>query len=206
LQFLSSFLNLLLADDLPLSAVLMAIRLVIDLIGVVILLFFIFYRSYRNKELVTSAALFNVFVFSVLSVLSTVQFGINAGFGLFAILALFTLRSEPLAKIELTYCFGSVVVAVICAVQGTPLLLVILAVAIVIVGAYVVDHPRILSSMGSLKLTLDSIDADLLSDPTAMSGKLSSLLKVDVLSFHVLQVDYINDKASIDVNFRKHRF
>lgn len=206
LQFLSGLLELLLAEDLPLTAPLLAIRMIIDLSGVVILAFFIFYRRYRNKELATSAALFNVFVFSVLSVLSTVHFGITTGFGLFAILALFTLRSEPLTKIDLTYFFGSVVIAVICSVQGIPLLLALLAVMIVIIGAFVIDHPRILSSIGSVKLLLDSIDAELLSEPGAMSAKLSQMLKVDVLSYHVLQVDYITEKVSIDVYFRKHRF
>jgi hypothetical protein len=54
-------------------------------------------------------------------VLSKVEFGLAAGFGLFAILAMFTLRSEPIGKTEITYFFGSVAIAVICSVQGTTL-------------------------------------------------------------------------------------
>lgn len=50
--------------------------------------------------------MFNVFAFSVLTILSTVQFSLAAGFGLFAILALFSLRSEQIGKIEISYFFG----------------------------------------------------------------------------------------------------
>ncbi|MCA0342300.1 MAG: DUF4956 domain-containing protein, partial [Proteobacteria bacterium] len=77
-------------------------RFGIDLAGMSILMFGMYYRRYRDKELVTAAALFNIFVFAVLTVLSVVDFGVAAGFGLFAILALFTLRSEPLSKTEMT--------------------------------------------------------------------------------------------------------
>jgi hypothetical protein len=193
-----------LADDLPLSAALLGLRMVLDLIGMTIMIFGLYYRRYRDKELVTSAAMFNIFVFAVLSVLSTVHFSISAGFGLFAILALFTLRSEPLGKIELTYFFGSVVIAVICSVQGTPLLLVGLAVAIVLAGAYVIDNPKMLQSISGAKISLDSIDPNLLSDPASMKEKLSVLLGVEVLSYHVQQVDYITEKVLINVFFRKH--
>ena len=43
------------------------IRLAIDLVAMVILVFGLYYRRYRDKELVTTAALFNVFFFAVLS-------------------------------------------------------------------------------------------------------------------------------------------
>ena len=90
----------------------------LDIIGMTLLIFVLYYRRYHDKELVTAAALFNLFIFSVLAVLSSVDFSVAAGFGLFAILALFTLRSEPLSKIEMTYFFGSVAIAVICSIQG----------------------------------------------------------------------------------------
>jgi ABC-type polysaccharide transport system permease subunit len=75
----------------PLAA--QAIRFVLNLLGMMLLTFGMYYRRYRDKELVTAAALFNIFVFAVLTVLSSVNFSVAAGFGLFAILALFTLRS-----------------------------------------------------------------------------------------------------------------
>ena len=178
-------------------------KLALNLAAMTMLVFGMYYRRYRDKELATAAALFNLFIFSVLAVLSAVNFGIAAGFGLFAILALFTLRSEPLGKIEMTYFFGSVAIAVICSVQGTPVELSAVILAIVLLGTFIIDHPKTLRSVSGVKISLDQIDPCLLDNPDDMRAKLSERLGVDVLSYQVLQLDYINEMARLNVFFRK---
>lgn len=178
-------------------------RFAIDASAMVLLLFVLYYRRYRDKELVTTASMFNIFAFCVLTILSSVEFSVAAGFGLFAILALFSLRSEQISKVEITYFFGSISIAVICSVQGTTLSFVGLVVALVIVGAYILDHPRILKSAAGVKITLDKIDGHALSDPVLMRADLSSRLGVEVMSYHIDALDYINDMARINVFFRK---
>jgi hypothetical protein len=185
----------------PLGA--QAARFVLDFAGMTLLVFGMYYRRYRDKELVTAAALFNVFVFAVLTILSSVNFSVAAGFGLFAMLALFTLRSEPLAKTEITYFFGSIAVAVISSVQGTTLPLAAAMVILVLIGAYVVDHPRMLQSVSGAKVCLDKIHLALLSEPEAMRADLSQRLGVEVLSYQVVQLDYINEMARLNVYYRK---
>lgn len=178
-------------------------RFGIDLVAMLLLVFGLYYRRYRDKELVTAAALFNVFIFAVLTVLSTVEFGIAAGFGLFAILAMFTLRSEPIGKTEITYFFGSVAIAVICSVQGTTLPFVAAISTLVVAGAWAIDHPRVLQSVDGIRITLDKIDHHALSDPAAMRADLSARLGVQVMSYQITALDYINDMARINVFYRK---
>jgi Domain of unknown function (DUF4956) len=178
-------------------------RVAIDLTGMTLLIFGLYYRRYRDKQLVTAAALFNVFIFSVLTVLSKVEFGIAAGFGLFAILAMFTLRSEPLAKNEIAYFFGSVAIAVICSVKGTSLPFVAAVAALVVLGAWVIDHPRVLRSVDGIRITLDRIEQHALSEPEAMRAQLSRRLGVEVMSYEITALDYINDMARINVFYRK---
>lgn len=180
------------------------VRFAINVIGMSLLVFGMYYRRYRDKELVTAAALFNVFVFAVLTILSSVNFSVAAGFGLFAILALFTLRSEPLTKTEMTYFFGSVAIAVISSVQGTTVPFAAMVVLFVLVGAYVIDHPKMLQSVSGAKVTLDKIHLTLLSDPEAMRADLSARLGVAVLSYQVIQLDYITEMARLNVFYRKH--
>jgi Domain of unknown function (DUF4956) len=179
-----------------------AFNVALDILGMTLLIFALYYRRYHDKELVTAAALFNIFIFAVLSVLSSVNFGVAAGFGLFAILALFTLRSEPLTKIEMTYFFGSVAIAVICSIQGGSMIFSGTVVAMVVFGAYVIDHPKMLHSVGGAKITLDRIDQSLFSDPKAVRSDLSTQLGVDVISYQVLQLDYINELVRLNVFFR----
>ncbi|MDO8906318.1 DUF4956 domain-containing protein [Hydrogenophaga sp.] len=180
-------------------------RFAIDLLAMVLLVFGMYYQRYRDKELVTAAAMFNLFAFAVLTILSTVEFSIAAGFGLFAILALFSLRSEQISKTEITYFFGSISIAVICSVQGTTLPFVSLVVVLILLGAWVIDHPSVLRSSDGIKLTLDKIDPHALSDPEAMRAELSSRLGVEVMSYQITALDYINDMARINVFYRSNR-
>lgn len=179
------------------------IRFAINIVAMMTLIFGLYYNRYRDKELVTAASLFNVFAFGVLTVLSSVEFSLAAGFGLFAILALFTLRSEQISKVEITYFFGSIAIAVICSIHGTELAFVGVIVGLVLLGAWALDHPRILKSADGVKITLDKIDSHALSDPDAMRKDLSSRLGVDVMSYQITALDYINDMARINVFFRK---
>jgi Domain of unknown function (DUF4956) len=168
-----------------------------------VLVFGLYYRRYRDKELVTAAALFNVFIFSVLTVLSQVEFGLAAGFGLFAILAMFTLRSEPIGKTEITYFFGSVAIAVINAVQGPSLAFAAGVTLLVVAGAWLIDHPKVLQSVDGIRITLDKIDHHALSQPERMRDDLSARLGVQVMSYQITALDYINDMARITVFYRK---
>ncbi len=181
------------------------LRFGVNVVAMLILVFGLYYRRYRDKELVTAASLFNVFAFGVLSILSSVQFSVAAGFGLFAILALFTLRSEQITKIEITYFFGSVAIAVICAIPGTSPVLVGVVLLMVLLGAYMFDHPLLLRSADGVKLTLDKIEPHILSDPSRMRADLSKRLGVEVLTYQILMLDYINDLARINAFFRKPR-
>lgn len=178
-------------------------RFGINAMAMVILIFGMFYSRYRDKELVTAASLFNIFAFGVLTILSSVEFSLAAGFGLFAILALFTLRSEQISKIEITYFFGSVVIAVICSIQGTTLPFVASVVTMVLLGAYIFDHPRLLRSADGVRITLDKIDSHALSNPELMRQDLSKRLNVEVMSYQITGLDYINDLARVTVFYRK---
>ena len=179
------------------------LRFGINLVTMLLLVFGIYYRRYRDKELVIAAALFNVFIFGVLTILSSVQFSLAAGFGLFAILALFTLRSEQISKTEITYFFGSISVAVICSVQGSTYALIMLIALLILASAYIMDHPKVLRAESMIKVTVDSIDPQLLSSPDKMRAELSDRLGVEVLSFQIIAIDYITNKSRLTVYYRE---
>lgn len=179
------------------------LRFGINLITMLLLVFGMYYRRYKDRELVIAAALFNVFVFGVLTILSSVQFSLAAGFGLFAILALFTLRSEQISKTEITYFFGSISVAVICSVQGSAYALIVIIALFILIGAYILDHPKMLDSVSTIKVNVKTIDQQILSSPEKMRAELSNLLGVEVLSFQPIAIDYITGKSRLTVHYRE---
>src|SRR5690625_3115756 len=177
-------------------------RFGLNLVSMAVLLFCFYYPRYRHKETTIAAALFNIFAFAVLSVLSSVEFSIAAGFGLFAILALFNLRSDQINKSDIAYFFGSVSIAVITSIAGTDLAFVVLMLAAVLLAVFVIDHPRILRTASQMQVKLDYIPDNLVSDPESLHRELSQRLGVRVVSVRVRSVCYVTDVVVAEVDFR----
>ena len=112
----------------------LALRFGLNACALAILIFGLYYPRHGDRTLATTAAIFNIFAFGVLAKLSSVEFSLAAGFGLFAILALFSLRSEQIGRIEISYFFGAISIAVMCSIAGTPMLQNILIIGFVLLG------------------------------------------------------------------------
>lgn len=177
-------------------------RFLINLIAVTVLMFVLYYRRHQQKETVIAATLFNIFAFAVLSVLSTAQFGVKVGFGLFAVLALFTLRSEPIKQIDISYFFGCLSIAVLTSLRALDLQYVFVVLSFILIAAYVADHPNILRSVSNMRVTLDSIPADIASSPESLNQFVEQKLGVKVLSVNILSIDYVTEVVRVEVNYQ----
>lgn len=185
-----------------LAALELILRFTLNLLAAGILLFGLFWPRYKNKEITLAAALFNVFTFGVLSILSAVEFTLAAGFGLFAILALFNLRSETINKSDIGYFFGSIAIAVITSIDGSHLGFVLLILLVVLTMVYVVDHPRFFQASRQLQVTLDYIPDHLFGSPEELNRELSQRLQVTVLNARLLSVNFVTEVVRTDISYR----
>ncbi|HGG65703.1 MAG TPA: DUF4956 domain-containing protein, partial [Rhodobacteraceae bacterium] len=78
----------------------------------------------------------------------------------------------------------------------------LIIVTFVLASAWVLDHPKILQSASSAKITLDRIDPHALSNPEKMRVELSERLGVEVMNFQIVELNYVNDLARINVFYR----
>ena len=179
----------------------LGLRFLINALGMAVLIFGFYYRRHGDRILATTAAMFNLFAFAVLGKLSSIEFSLSAGFGLFAILALFSLRSEQLGRIEIAYFFGSIAMAVICSVGGTDVITLVVLASLVLIGVYVVDHPALMRGSRAVKVTLDRIDPHLLSDRDAMQTILSERLGVRVRGFEIISLNQVNECAVVSLTY-----
>jgi len=179
----------------------------LNLITVTILCYFIYYRRYKDKEAFTSYMLFNVFIFTVISVLFNSSESISMGvwFGLFAILSIVTLRSETLSKREITYFFGTLSIALINSIWLSDYTFIILCNSIIVIWAWIIDHPSILPGIYGMKITLDHIPEWLLHNSTQMLEVLSKKFGIDVISYSVSNVDYVKDTARLKITYSIHK-
>ena len=177
--------------------------LALNLITVTALCYFIYYKRYKDKEAFISYMLFNVFIFTVISVLFNQSESISMGiwFGLFAILSIVTLRSEALSKREITYFFGTLSIALINSIGLPDYTFIIICNLIIVVWAWVIDHPSILPGIYGMNITLDHIPEWLLHNSKQMLSVLSKRFWIEVLSYSVSNVDYVKDTARLKLTY-----
>lgn len=179
------------------------IRFSVNAVAMSILIFGIFYGRHSDRVLATTAAMFNIFGFAVLGKLASVEFSLAAGFGLFAILALFNLRSKSIGLVEIAYFFGAVTIALICSIGPTSIMNVIAVCGVVLAGVWIVDHPALMRGSLTMTVTLDDIDPQMLLDHARVKKVLAGKLAADVLNYRVLEMDLSTGIAVLSVSYRR---
>lgn len=170
-------------------------RLAIDLVAIAVLAYGIYYRRHRRQDLFVIYAMFNVGLFLALVVITAGNVSAGVGFGLFAVLSIVRLRSEPFTNGELAYFFVALVLGLVNGIDlGDPALGAALS-AVAIVAAAVVDHPRLLRRTRALEVTLESIPPG----DEALRRHLEERLNARVTECRVIEIDYVRETVRVAV-------
>jgi hypothetical protein len=133
-------------------------------------------------------------------VISAGAVSMGVGFGLFAVLSIVRLRSEPFSNRELAYFFVAIVLALVCAIDLGNIALAGVLVAVVLLATWAIDHPRLAKPTRQVRVTLDRIV-----EPEQLKPVLEYRLGAPVLDAAVLEVDYVRETTLIDVRLGTHR-
>lgn len=173
------------------------LRLAIDVAAAAALVYGVFLPRHRRMDLVVVYALFNVGVFLALVVIAGGQVSMGVGFGLFAVLSIIRLRSEPFSNRELAYFFVALVIALVCAIDlGSPAYAAALAGA-ALVAAWAIDHPRVSRPTRRLEVTLELVFSDL----AALRRHLEERLNARVTDVALIELDYVRETTRAEVRY-----
>jgi hypothetical protein len=180
----------------------LAARLVIDIAAIFICAYAIYYRRHRRRDLLTAYTAYNIGLFVVVAVITVRPVGAAVGFGLFALLSIIRLRSEPFSNSEISYFFVTLVLGLINGLAAHNLPLAVALDAIVLMAVYVVDHPRLLTtkqgqqkSIQRQRIVLDTIHRD---EP-ALRADLERRLGVEIQTLTVNEIDYVREIMVVDI-------
>jgi hypothetical protein len=87
------------------TAISLLIGFTVNLLIAFIIVRFIYYPSKQNKNYVFTFIAFNTIIFFVMSLLTSIEIGVGAGFGMFAIFSVLRYRTNPMPPREMTYLF-----------------------------------------------------------------------------------------------------
>lgn len=172
----------------------LVLRLFIDLVCVGLLAAMVAQRRPRRGLFVVFTT-FNLALFCVLTVISARHIGPAVGFGLFALLSIVRLRSEPFSNQELSYFFSALALALINGLRLDDQLIPILLDAVLLVALFLIDHPALHRSTARQRVTLDIV----VTDPAELRSELSRRLGVEIVEANVIEVDYVREIMRVTV-------
>jgi hypothetical protein len=172
--------------------------LVLDLVAIAIIAFGVYYRRNRRADLALAYVALNVSLFSVaVMIVSETKIGVAFGFGLFAILSIIRLRSEPIAPEEGAYYFVALVLGLINGMQfhNVPLAR-LLTVGLVLVMV-LLDNALVMPRARRQVVTLDMVYPS----EVQMRVDLEARLGGKVKRLFVKETDYVRDTTVVDVRY-----
>jgi Domain of unknown function (DUF4956) len=171
------------------------VRLAIDALAIGVLAYGIYYRRHGRRDLVVIYSMFNIGLFLALIVIMSGDISVAVGFGLFAVLSIVRLRSEPFTNGELAYFFLALVIGLVTGIDVGSIGLTVTLSALALAAAVVIDHPRLLRQSRQLQIMLETIP----SDPDALRRHVEERLNARVYECHVLEIDYVRETTRASV-------
>jgi hypothetical protein len=174
--------------------------LALNLVAATILIYGLYFRRHRRRDLVLGYMAFNVSLFAVAAALSSTPLNIGVGFGLFAVLSIVRLRSDEAAWNEIGYTMVSLVLGLLMGLPGLAFEAKVLFAVLLIAVMYVADSPVLLSPdrYQRYRVTLDVVHTD----PHDLRAELERRLGGRVHNLVVQDVDYVRETMRVDVRIR----
>ena len=189
---------------LPGGAALLLARLALDLLCTTIVVRYVYYRLYRNRDYTFTCFLINLVTFSIASLLSAVPIELGFALGLFAVFGILRYRTEAIPVRNLTYLFVVIGLALLNALASRGITITELCIAnVVLVGAVSALEAAPSSSREESRVVrYDRLE---LLEPTATPELLADLrtrTRLPVERVEVGNVDLLRDCADLVVYYR----
>ena len=172
--------------------------LLTDLVAINALVFGVYYRRHRRRDMLLAFIGLNVGVLAVSAVLAGVAIGLGVGLGLFGVLSIVRLRSSEISHQEVAYFFASLALGLICGLQPDPRWLAPALCVLIVVTFAIVDFPRFHAGYRQQMVTVDAV----YTSEAALIGRLESLLDGKVQRIVVSHTDLVRDLTLVDVRYR----
>lgn len=165
------------------------------------MVFGLYFPRHRRRDMVVAYLGMNVGILSVAIALTDTAdtAGLGLGIGLFGVLSIIRLRSEPLDQEEIAYYFSALALGLLAGLPISPDWLPPVLMGAIIVALYVGDHPALLKGYATEEVRLDRAYAD----AVELRTRLEILLGAHIRRVKVRQLDMVRNTTTVEVRFRR---
>jgi Domain of unknown function (DUF4956) len=173
------------------------VAMLINLASILVFAIAVYFRRHRRRDLAIVFSFFNICLFVTVIVIEMTEVAAALGFGLFAILSIIRLRSEPFNNREIAYFMGALVLGLLNGVGTPDLWFTVLLNCLLITTIFVLDHPRLMRSAERREVVLDQI----ITDPLALKAHLAARFGGEIVDCTVVSVDFVKDSMLLELHY-----
>ncbi len=177
------------------------LRLGINLISVFILIRFIYYPNYRNKEFFFTFFVFNLIVFLITFLMNKVEMSMGAAFGLFAVFSIMRYRSEDISIKDLTYLFLCIAMGLITAIARGGWDELLLINGIILILALLLETNILMKRELGKVVQYENIEMIKPENHLKLLEDLRSRTGLNIHRFSITKIDFLRDMATIRVYY-----
>jgi multisubunit Na+/H+ antiporter MnhG subunit len=176
-------------------------RLAVDLLSVFILIRFIYYPSYKTREMFFTFFIFNLIIFLVIFMMNKVQMSIGAGFGLFAVFGIMRYRTEDVSTKDMTYLFLSIAMGMITAVTKGGWDELLLINGIILIVTLLLETNILMKKELGKTIQYENIEMIKPENQQKLLDDLKMRTGLDVHRFSITKIDFLRDMATIRIYY-----
>jgi hypothetical protein len=175
------------------------IRFGINIISVLILVRFVYYKYYKKSDLFLSFFGFNLVIFLISFLLNKVNMTMGAAFGLFAVFSILRIRTEGINTKDMTYLFMAISIGLISAVSVGSWVELMFINIIIVVAVILIDGGLLMKKEVSQIVEYDNLD---LLSPERRPELYADVQRRTGLKIHRIEtvsIDFLKDSATFYV-------
>jgi hypothetical protein len=176
------------------------LSLLINIATVIVLIIFIYYPNYKQKDYFFTYFIFNIVIFMLTFVLNQVKISMGAAFGLFAVFSMLRYRTEGIGMKDMTYLFIVIGIGLISAIQLEYYELAIIN-GIIVGATFLLDGNLILRREFFKNVQYENIE---MIKPENHALLMEDLRKRTGLNIHriaVNRIDFLKDTAVVKIYY-----
>jgi hypothetical protein len=177
-------------------------RLAIDLISCILLIRFIYYPRYKNREFFFTFIIFNVLIFLITLLLNKVEMSMGAAFGLFAVFSMLRYRTEGLSMKDMTYLFLVIAMGLLTAVGVGEWWEIVILNLIIILVTYLLESNLLLKKEQAKIIQYENIELIKPEKFEELKQDLENRTGLKINRITIDRIDFLRDTALLTVFYQ----
>lgn len=185
-----------------------SLRFAVDFLSVLVLIRFVYYRTYKRSDLFFTFFIFNIIIFLICFLLNKVELSMGAAFGLFAVFSMLRYRTEDISIKDMTYLFLVIAIGLIAAVTKIKdtsdlyeYLFLGLINFVIIAVAFLFESNILVKKEGARTIIYENIEMIKANRESELIEDLKGRTGLNIHRISIGKIDFLRDAAIIKVYY-----